>query len=165
MLGAARPSPPSYEELDAILWVQTSTEYQANSVQTYRFARFLKGLKDPHWTAAIEQNGNFEMLPSAVILDLDETVLDNSAFETRRMLNGESYTQQGWLKWVDERRAGLVPGAMEFLQFAHANGVAPLYITNRPCDPSRADDPTVSPLLGAQDSGLTSDKRCEHAYA
>ena len=44
---------------------------------------------------------------------------------------------------MEERSAGLVPGAMEFLQFAHANGVAPLYVTNRVCDPSREDDPTV----------------------
>ncbi len=35
---------------------------------------------------------------------------------------------------------------MHFLQFARANGVATLYITNRTCDPNKADDPTVKLL-------------------
>jgi predicted secreted acid phosphatase len=49
-------------------------------------------------------------------------------------------------RWVEGRSAGLVPGAMDFLQFAHANGVTPLYLTNRVCDPSREDDRTVQLL-------------------
>jgi len=47
---------------------------------------------------------------------------------------------------MDGRSAGLVPGAMDFLQFAHTNGVTPIYITNRTCDSSRDDDPTVQVL-------------------
>jgi 5'-nucleotidase (lipoprotein e(P4) family) len=148
-LGFAQPTcPPSYENLNAVLWMQTSVEYRANAVQTYRLAEaaLLQGLRDPHWTAALEQNGDFENLPPAVILDLDETVLDNSVLEARLTAVGESYSDPVWTKWVNERSAGLVPGAMDFLQFAHANGVAPIYITNRVCDPSKEDDPTVQVL-------------------
>ena len=43
-------------------------------------------------------------------------------------------------------RAGLVPGAMDFLKFAGAHGVTPIYITNRTCDPSKEDDATVEML-------------------
>jgi 5'-nucleotidase (lipoprotein e(P4) family) len=148
LLGLAQPAKPSYENLNAVLWMQTSVEYRANAVQTYRLAEgtLERGLKDPHWTAALEQTGNFENLPPAVILDLDETVLDNSAFEARLTVAGESYTDARWTKWVEEKSSRLVPGAMDFLQFAHANGVAPLYITSRVCDPSREDDPTVQLL-------------------
>jgi len=76
---------PTYENLNAVLWVQTSVEYQASSAQTYHSAELAlaRGLNNPHWTAAVEQNANFEMLPPAVILDLDETVLDNSVFQAR----------------------------------------------------------------------------------
>ena len=76
---------PTYENLNAVLWVQTSVEYQASSAQTFHSAELAlaRGLNNPHWTAAVEQNANFEMLPPAVILDLDETVLDNSVFQAR----------------------------------------------------------------------------------
>jgi 5'-nucleotidase (lipoprotein e(P4) family) len=148
-LGSAQPTAPrSYENLNAVLWMQTSVEYKASAVQTYRVAQaaLIEGLRDPHWTAALEQNSDFEKLPPAVILDLDETVLDNSPFEARLTASGDSYSGPAWTKWVKEKNAALVPGAMDFLQFAHANGVAPIYITNRVCDPSKDDDPTVQTL-------------------
>jgi 5'-nucleotidase (lipoprotein e(P4) family) len=148
-LGLSQPtSPPTYENLNSVLWMQTAVEYKASAVQTYRLAQvaLLQGLRDTHWTAALEQNGDFENLPPAVILDLDETVLDNSRYEARLTTSGDPYSQAGWTKWEDERNAGLVPGAIDFLQFAHANGVTPIYITNRTCDSSRDDDPTVQVL-------------------
>jgi acid phosphatase len=132
--------------------MQTSVEYRANAEQTYRTAEvaLLRGLHEKHWTAALEQTGEFENLPPAVILDLDETVLDNSVSEGRLVASGERFSDQTWAKWMHEESAGLVPGAMDFLQFAHANGVAPLYITDRACDPSKDDDPTVKLLRGLQ---------------
>jgi acid phosphatase len=128
--------------------MQTSVEYKASAIQTYRTAKraLMRGIHDRHWTAALEQTQDFEDLPPAVILDLDETVLDNSAFEARRVASGAPYSEERWKNWVDERSAGLVPGAMDFLQFAHANGVATLYITNRACNPSKNNDATVQVL-------------------
>src|ERR1700740_3044577 len=82
--GLPQPTAPAtYENLNAVLWMQTAVEYKASAVQTYWAAQaaLLRGLHDPHWTAALEQqNGDFDKLPPAVILDLDETVLDNSPF-------------------------------------------------------------------------------------
>jgi 5'-nucleotidase (lipoprotein e(P4) family) len=153
-LGLARPAASqTYENLNAVLWMETAVEYKAATTQTYRLAQvaLLQGLRDPLWTAALEQNGDFDKLPPAVILDLDETVLDNSILEARIITSPEGYTRDAWNKWMEERNAGLVPGAMDFLQFAHANGVTPIYITNRVCDSSKEDDPTVENLrkLGA----------------
>jgi 5'-nucleotidase (lipoprotein e(P4) family) len=147
-LALAQPLPPTYENLNAILWVQASVEYKANTTQTYRAAQtaLLQGLRDNHWTASLEQIGSFENLPPAVIFDLDETVLDNSMFEAQLAASGEHYSDQAWTKWINGHRSGLVPGAMEFLQFAYANGVAVLYVTNRTCDQSKDDDPTVKLL-------------------
>lgn len=152
-LTAAPPTAPSYENLNSVLWMQTSVEYRASATQTYHLAEnaLLRGLRNQHWTGALEQSEGFESLPPAVILDLDETVLDNSAFSARLVASGGHYSDQAWTKWVNERNAGLVPGAMDFLQFAHSKGVMPVYITNRLCDAGQEDDPTVKTLrsLGA----------------
>ena len=150
-LGLANPTAPTtYENLNAVLWMQTAVEYKAATVQTYRVAQaaLLQGLRDPHWTAALEQTGDFANLPPAVILDLDETVLDNSAFDARLVASPVPQNEIGveWTKWANEIGAGLVPGAIDFLQFAHANGVTPIYITNRKSDSSKDDDPTVEVL-------------------
>jgi acid phosphatase len=128
--------------------MQTSVEYRAATLQTYRVAEraLLRGLRDEHWTAALEQSGEFEKFPPAVILDLDETVLDNSLYEAQRTASGEPFYDTAWTKWVNERDAGLVPGAMDFVQFVHANGVVPIYITNRVCDTGKEDDPTAQQL-------------------
>jgi 5'-nucleotidase (lipoprotein e(P4) family) len=150
-LGSAPATcPPTYENLNAVLWMQTSVEYKASAVQTYRLAQvaLVHALHDPNWTAALEQTGDFQNLPPAVILDLDETVLDNSVFNARAITSpipkGEFDAK--WAEWMTERRAGLVPGAKEFLEFANAVGVVPIYITNRVCHVSQDDDPTVQQL-------------------
>lgn len=142
----------TYENLNAVLWMQTSVEYQAAARQTYRGAEaaLLRGLRDDHWTAALEQSGDYTKLPPAVILDLDETVLDNSVYQARNVLDGKGYSDDTWNKWVEERAAGSVPGAVDFIQFAHANGVTPIYITNRVCDPANENDATVAALRNLQ---------------
>lgn len=163
LLGSVNSATPTYENLNSVLWIQTSVEYKANSIQTYHVAKqaLRQGLENPHWTAALEQNNRFENLPPAVILDLDETVLDNSSLEASLTDSGQTYSDDVWKKWVAAKRAGLVPGAMDFLQFAHANGVAPLYITNRECDPSNEKDPTVELLRSLQ---LPLDPVNEHLF-
>ena len=128
--------------------MQTSAEYAAIAIQTYRAAGLaLKAaLADPHWTAAYEQTNDFRTLPAAVILDLDETVLENSAAQVRLIQAGQAFTEQHWAAWLKEARALAIPGAVEFLHAAVLKGVAPHYITNRVCNPADADDPTVKVL-------------------
>lgn len=135
----------SHENLNAVVWMQTSAEYRASALQTYRAAEasMMRALKDKNWTAAVEQKRPVPELPPAVILDLDETVFDNSAFQAKLAMTGSTFTPETWNAWVAEKRAGLVPGAREFLLAAHANGVIPFYVTNRVCDANKADDPTV----------------------
>lgn len=140
------PAQTPHENLNAVVWVQSSAEYRAAAIQTYRAAELnlMRALADKNWTAALEQKRPVADLPPAIILDLDETVFDNSAFQARMTTTGGSFTNETWQKWVGEKRAGLVPGAREFLLMAHAHGVAPFYVTNRVCDPNKADDPTVA---------------------
>jgi acid phosphatase len=145
-------APHPHENLNAVLWVQTAAEYQAAARQAYRAAEetLEHALRDPNWTAALEQSrdltGDYAKMPPAVIVDLDETVIDNSVFQAQLTVQRRAYSEQNWQKWVEARRAGLVPGAREFVAFAHARGVAVYYVTNRSCDPGNADDPTAAQL-------------------
>jgi acid phosphatase len=131
--------------VNAVAWVQTAAEFHASAVQTYRAAerQLIAALANPNWTASLEQSPDFSKLPPAVILDLDETLLDNSAMNARLMKENKTYTEAEWIRWVNERRSRLIPGAIDFLKIAHANGVAIFYVTNRVCDPAKSDDPTA----------------------
>jgi 5'-nucleotidase (lipoprotein e(P4) family) len=123
----------THENLNAVLWMQTAAEYRASTMQAYRLARMQldAALRDPSWTAATEQEGDASSLPPAVIVDLDETVLDNSAFQARQVQDGSAYSEDAWNRWVEERKAGAIPGAIEFLTYAASRGVTPFYVTNR----------------------------------
>jgi len=135
--------------LDATLWVQTSVEYRAVAKQTYRAAgaNLVRAVRDPQWTAALEQEGTaMATLPPAVVLDLDETVLDNSAYQAQLIAGGKTFADDSWQAWVKEGRAGTVPGAVEFLKTAAALGVEAVFITNRVCDAASLEDATVRVL-------------------
>lgn len=134
--------------LDATLWMQSSAEYRALSRQVYRAAEqaLERGLRTESWTAALEQNPPFTTLPPAVVLDLDETVLDNTPFQAALLRDNLTYTEDLWQKWVTERRAGLVPGALEFLIYARTRGVNLVYVTNRVCQAGDPNDATVQNL-------------------
>lgn len=134
------------DHLAAVAWVQTSAEYAATSVQTYRSAEraLLRALEDVKWTAALEQQAPFAALPPAVILDLDETVIDNSPSQAELIHRGAQFSNESWTKWIAQERAGLVPGALRFLNEAHARGVALFYVTNRQCKPADPADHTAN---------------------
>lgn len=145
---AVAPAVSANDTMYAVLWQQTAAEYRGASYQTYRAAEasLARALKEPSWTAALEQSGDFSKLPPAIILDLDETVLDNSPMQARMIKESKTFNAQEWERWVKEARAGVVPGALDFLKAAHAQGVAAFYVTNRVCEPAKPDDPTVTVL-------------------
>ena len=66
----------------------------------------------------------------AIILDVDETVLDNVAFQARSILSGLSYPN-GWIEWGLEASAKPVPGVSNFLKNASKKGIKIFYVTNR----------------------------------
>ena len=123
----------AHENLNAVVWMQTAEEYEATALQAYRLAQMQleAGLKDPSWTAALEQTGDFAKLPPAVVLDIDETVLDNSYFQARQVRDRAPYSEERWGEWVREARATAIPGALAFTQYAARNGVTVFYVSNR----------------------------------
>lgn len=118
--------------------MQSSVEYRANAIQAWQSARqnLPRALKDKRWTAALEQRDTepkrLKKLPPAIIVDVDETVLDNSP--TQKMFIEQSngrFDAKIWASWTAQGRARAIPGAAEFLRAARARGVTVFYVTNR----------------------------------
>jgi 5'-nucleotidase (lipoprotein e(P4) family) len=130
---AGLPSPSAMAVLDATLWLQTSAEYAAMSRQTWAAAARLLpvALADTTWSAALEQGPGAGGLPPAVIVDVDETILDNSPYAARLIERDEAFTEESWAVWVEEAKAHPVPGALEFVRTARELGVEVFYVTNR----------------------------------
>lgn len=136
---AVKPAPnaanPAHDNLNAVAWVQTSVEYKALSEQTYRAAadHLDKALKEKNWDALVpEERGNAATgLKPAVVMDVDETVLDNSPYQARLIRDGSDYDEVTWAQWVAEKKAKPVPGVVDFAKAASAKGVTVLYISNR----------------------------------
>ena len=90
-------------------------------------------MDDPRWTAIPEQAGRPDLaaLAPAVILDVDETVLDNSPEEGQRVLDRASYLPDLFARWVTRAEAEAVPGADDFMRYALRRGVQVYLATNR----------------------------------
>ena len=126
---------PPHDNLNAVAWVQTSVEYRAISEQTYRAAaeQLDRALKEKHWDALVpEERGNAATgLKPAVVLDVDETVLDNSPYQARLIRDNAEYDEVTWDQWVAEKKAKPLPGVVDFAKAANAKGVTLVYISNR----------------------------------
>ena len=75
--------------------------------------------------------GRDNALPDAVVVDVDETVLDNSPYQVSLINTSQHYTPETWHAWVQQAAADSVPGAPAFLRYADMRGCKVWYITNR----------------------------------
>lgn len=120
----ATPAPPATERAalpEAIRWVRASAEHRAIFLQVFGAAservRELAAGRERHtW---------------AVILDADETVLDNSEYQRRRASQGLGFTPETWDAWVREEKATALPGAAAFLTLVRELGGRIAFVTNR----------------------------------
>jgi acid phosphatase len=125
---------PPHDILNATLWMQRSVEYKANSLSVFALAkmRLEQALADENWTAApAEQTGAYQKLPPAVVLDLDETLVDNSRFQVWMILHDQVFTPPVWTKFVNAQVTDAIPGAVDFTKFAEQKGVKVFYVSNR----------------------------------
>ena len=120
---------------NSLLWMQTSAEYKANTTQAYNTAlrNIDAALCDHTWTAAKEQVGNYSSLPPAIVMDIDETVLDNSRYMGRVVLENGEWNAVTWNEWVALQAATAVPGAVEFIKAMRDKNVRVIFISNREC--------------------------------
>ena len=124
ILAACTPEPEKQAQqigIQSLVYTQKSAEIEALYLQGYnvatdriREAQFDKMAKKP-----------------AVTLDLDETVLDNSPFNAKLLLDNMSYSPDLWDEWCERREALPLPGALDFTKFAQSSGVEVFYVSNR----------------------------------
>ncbi len=127
---APTPAPGAASDPPAIHWVRTAAEHDLLFQQTYawiaeRVEARASGLERGSW---------------AVIVDADETVLDNSEYQLRRSRQGLGYTSDSWAVWVREEAAPALPGAVSFLRRVKELGGRVAVVTNRNedvCEPTR----------------------------
>jgi 5'-nucleotidase (lipoprotein e(P4) family) len=112
--------PPPAGPTPDIRWVRESAEYHAALFQVYRLA-----------TARVEQAAGKPAGRWAVILDADETVLNNSLYQLERSRLGLGFTAESWNAWVKRREATPLPGAPAFLARVRALGGRIAIVTNR----------------------------------
>jgi len=103
------------------VWHQKAAEYKALCFQAYNIGRLRLDM-------LLQQS---HAKPLAIVTDIDETALDNSAFTVHQAMRDSGYTESGWLQWSAQASADTVPGALSFLQYASSRGVDIFYITNR----------------------------------
>jgi 5'-nucleotidase (lipoprotein e(P4) family) len=119
---APQPADNEYQT-GAVLWMQSSGERAALYYQAFLLARIMldRDLRTHHQS---------RMKP-ALVVDLDETILDNSRYQAMLIKNRQGFNDQSWLEWVNRAEATAVPGAVAFLRYANSRGVRVFYITNR----------------------------------
>ena len=107
----------------AVLWQQTSGERRALSYQAFALARMMLD-RDLRLNRRNRK-------PRAIIVDLDETIIDNSRNEARIVKQGVPFTPDSFTAWVNRAECDAVPGAVEFLRYANARRVRVFYVSNR----------------------------------
>lgn len=136
---ACQPDPDATAGLNATLYDQRSIEHALIAEQTYRAAiAALKSAKASPGDALMPDTPlpkASKARPPAVILDVDETVLDNSPAQAFLVKSKVAYCDAAWQRWLAIRTATAVPGAVAFTQAAAKAGVKVFYVTNRACPP------------------------------
>src|ERR1700722_12518665 len=90
------------------LYQQRAAEYKALAFQAYNIAQF-----------RLDQELKLKSKkPLAIIIDIDETVLDNSPYFVALAKQGQVYSDSSWVKWTALVKCDTVPGAAWFLKYA-----------------------------------------------
>jgi 5'-nucleotidase (lipoprotein e(P4) family) len=106
----------------ATLWFQKSAEMRALYYQCFRSAEIALA-ENMAWAGRTK--------PAAVVLDIDETLLDNSPFQGWQVLEKKEFNNDDWFRWVELAQAKPLPGAVEFTRYADSLGVEVFYVSNR----------------------------------
>ena len=116
----------------SVRWFRASAERRALSLQTYRLA-----------AAALERrSAGLAAGTWGVILDADETVIDNSPYQQELARRRATFEPATWNEWVMRGAAAALPGAADFTRRVREGGGRIVIVTNREqsqCDATRAN--------------------------
>jgi acid phosphatase len=135
------------EGLTANLWTRASLEYPLTVRTIYVAAT--AALPTATTVVATEDKEHFGKPATrrrAVVLDLDETALNNSPQQAGTIARGESFSPTVWDEWVSREAEEALPGAVEFTRAAEKAGVAVFYVTNRECPKPISDNAPFASL-------------------
>lgn len=127
---APRPAADLDYQTAAVLYMQKAAEYRALTYQAFNIARM-------HLDADLDKKNLKKLpkdqrkMPRAIIVDIDETVLDNSPAQAYGIRNNIPFNTKSWHAWGEMRKAKAIPGSVEFLNYAVSKGVKIFYISNR----------------------------------
>lgn len=117
-------------QVGATLYTQKTAEFRALAYQAFNLARLR--LDEDLSRRSVQRLPRAERRKQrAVIVDIDETVLDNSPAQAAGIRDRRSFNMKDWYAWSDMRKAKAIPGAVEFLNYAVSKGVKVFYISNR----------------------------------
>jgi 5'-nucleotidase (lipoprotein e(P4) family) len=117
-------------QIGAILYQQKAAEYRALAYQAFNIARLR--LDDDLDKKTVKKLPKTERrMARAIVVDIDETVLDNSPANAYSAKNNLPFDVKNWYAWGEMRKAKAIPGAVDFLNYAVSKGVKIFYISNR----------------------------------
>jgi 5'-nucleotidase (lipoprotein e(P4) family) len=123
-------------QVSGVLYMQHAAEYRALAYQAFNWAKVtLDADFDKKNVKKLPKEQR--KMPRAVVVDVDETVLDNSPQQANGIKLRKAFNPKDWQDWCNMRSAKPIAGAVEFLQYANAKGVKVFYVTNRE-QPERA---------------------------
>jgi 5'-nucleotidase (lipoprotein e(P4) family) len=105
----------SYDyQIGAILYQQKSGEYRALAYQAYNLARLR--LDEDLDKKNVKRLPKAERKrPRAIVVDIDETILDNSPSKAYMPKNNLPFNVKDWYAWGEMRKAKPIPGSVDFL--------------------------------------------------
>ena len=106
--------------LMAVAWYQTSAEMEALYIQGFNIAQL-----------RLDEAIKKEKGKLAVVVDIDETMLNNSPIEAEAILKNKTFSKEFWAEWSAKSSAEATPGAVDFANYAKTKGVEIFYISNR----------------------------------
>ncbi len=117
-------------QVAAILFQQKAAEYRALTFQAFNVAKMqLDSDFDKKNLKKLSKEDRKKQ--RAVVVDIDETVLDNSPAQAYNAKNNLAFELKGWYEWGEMRSAKAISGAVDFLNYANKKGVKVFYVSNR----------------------------------
>jgi 5'-nucleotidase (lipoprotein e(P4) family) len=117
-------------QVGAVLYMQKAAEYRALAYQAFNFARWQLDA-DLDKKSAKRLPKSERKKPRAIMVDIDETVLDNSPPQAYAIKNRLPFNLKDWYAWGEMRKAKAIPGAVDFLNYADSKGVRVFFVSNR----------------------------------
>ena len=111
-----------------VRWVRESKEYETICTQIFNRAKLSIDVQTSLLKVSKTNDKNKQL---AVVVDLDETILDNSTYQVERWKMGLGFTQESWSDWVNRKEAVLIIGAKNFLDFVRNKKIQVVFLSNR----------------------------------